>query len=84
MQKYRLDIAVVTETRSHRRGGMRGEGVDTWESRADEAEGKAVIIPHTAGVTAEALVAHREYMTLLIKEEGVVVLKIIVVHASLG
>ena len=43
-----------------------------------------MIIPHTAGVTAEALVAHRDYMTMLIKEEGVVVLKIIAVYASPG
>ena len=48
VQKYRLDIAVVTETRSHRRGWTRGEVVDTWESGADGAEGKAVSIPHTA------------------------------------
>ena len=41
-----------------------------------------MVIPHTAGMTAEALVAHRDYMTMLIKEEGVVVLKIVVVYAS--
>ena len=58
--------------------------MDTWESGADGAEGKAVIIPRTAGVTAEALVAHRDYMSMLIKEEGVVILKIIAVYASPG
>ena len=84
VRKYGLDIAVVTKTRSHRHGWSRGGVVDTWESGADRAEGKAVIIPHTAGVTAEALVAHRDYTTMLIKEEGVVVLKIIAVYASPG
>ena len=84
MQKYRSDIAVVAETRSHRTGLTMGEAVDTWESGADGAEGKAVIIPRTAGVTAEALVALRDYMTMLIKDKGVVVLKIIAVSASPG
>ena len=32
VQKYLLDIAGVTETRSHRRDWTWGEAVDTWES----------------------------------------------------
>ena len=48
--RYRIDVLAITETRSRRQGQIEGKDYDLWESGAERAEGKALLVH--AGATS--------------------------------
>ena len=80
--RYRIDALALTETRSRRQGQVEGEDYDLWESGAERAEGKALLVHVGGHFTATPEEVTEDVFVLLVQYRGKDLVRIGVVYVT--
>ena len=80
--RHKVDVLALTETRSRTQGRVEGEDYDLWESGANRAEGKALLVHTRSPISAEPEAVNEDVFVLTVGYRKKDLIRVVVVYAT--
>ena len=80
--RHKVDVLALTETRSRTQGRVEGEDYDLWESGANRAQGKALLVHTGSQISAEPEAVTEDVFVVTVRYREKYLVRIGVVYAT--